>query len=102
MVIVPGLPPVTKPDEGSIVATEPLVPVELMFVSSQATFLVSCERLLLLSVPQACMDSVLPTATEGVGGCKLMLCSLGFGQKPVQLTAKASIARAAKAPMRRS
>jgi hypothetical protein len=56
----------------------------------------------LLSVAAAVSCSVSATLTVGLGGSITILVTVGFTKKPVQLTARAKVARAAKAPARRS
>jgi hypothetical protein len=63
---------------------------------------VSVRALPLLSVPAAVSDVVNPTLTLGSGGSIVMVETVGFTKKPVQLKARAKVARAAKAPAMRS
>ena len=55
-----------------------------------------------LKVAAAVICRVDATLTEGVGGSIVIVDTVGFTKKPVQLTAKAKVAGAAKAPARRS
>ena len=56
----------------------------------------------LLSVPAAVSDVVNPTLTLGFGGSIVIVETVGFTKKPVQLMVRASVARKAKAPAMRS
>jgi len=63
---------------------------------------VSVSALPLLSVPAAVSDVVNPTLTLGFGGSIVIVETVGFTKKPVQLMVRASVARKAKAPAMRS
>jgi len=94
-VAVPMLADVTKP-EVEIVATE----VGLMVQPTEGLV----AELPSLLVPTACIWTVLPVFPiwmVGDAGPTEMLVSVGFTKNPVQLTAKARVVSAAKAPMRR-
>jgi hypothetical protein len=54
----------------------------------------------LLSVPAAVSCVVNPTLTVGLGGSIVMVETVGLVKKPVQLTPRANVASAAKAPIR--
>lgn len=101
MVLVPAETPVNVPpvlmvatlgvslDQHTVVPVQLVPPVRVM-------------GLPLLSVPAAfnCVES--PTLTVGLGGRIEMVETVGFTKNPVQLTASANTASAAKAPARRS
>jgi hypothetical protein len=101
MVLVPAETPVSSP---------PLVMVATLGVSlDQQTVVpvqlvppVRVSALPLLSVPAAVNVVVSPWLTVGLGGSMVMLETVGFTKKPVQLKARAKVARAAKAPAMRS
>jgi hypothetical protein len=101
MVLVPAETPVNVPpvlmvatpgvslDQHTVVPVHLVPPVRVM-------------GLPLLSVPAAfnCVES--PTLTVGLGGRIEIVETVGFTKNPVQLTASANIASAAKAPDTRS
>jgi hypothetical protein len=101
MVLVPAETPDSSP---------PLVMVATLGVSlDQQTVVpvqlvppVRVSALPLLSVPAAVNVVVSPWLTVGLGGSMVMLETVGFTKKPVQLKARANVARAARAPARRS
>jgi hypothetical protein len=101
MVLVPAETPVNSPP-AVIVATlgvpldqHTVVPVQLVPPLKVSGFP-------LLSVAAAVSCSVSATLTVGLGGSITILVTVGFTKKPVQLTARAKVTRAAKAPARRS
>jgi len=100
MVLVPAETPVSRPPV-VIVATLGVALDQHTVVPLQLVPPVKVIALPLLSVPAAVNVAVSPSLTVGFGGSIVMLETVGFTKKPVQLMVKASIARKAKAPARR-
>jgi len=101
IVLVPAETPVSSPPV-EIVATlgvsldqHTVVPVQLVPPLKVSGFP-------LLSVAAAVNCDVSPTLTVGLGGSITILVTVGFWKNPVQLTARAKAARAAKPPAKRS
>ena len=101
MVLVPVETPVTSPP-AVIVATEGVSLDQHTVVPVQLVPPVKVSEFPLLSVPAAVSCRVFATLTVGLGGSITILVTVGFTKKPVQLTASANVASAAKAPARRS
>jgi hypothetical protein len=101
MVLVPTATPVSSPPVETVATLgvsldqHTVVPVQLVPPVKVSGFPV-------LSVPAAVSCRVLVTLTVGLGGSITMLETVGFVKNPLQLTARASVASAAKAPARRS
>lgn len=101
MVLVPADTPVSRPPVlmvamlGVALDQHTVVPVQLVPP-------VRVSALPLLSVPAAVNCVVSPWLTVGLGGRMEMLEMVGLTKKPVQLTARAKVARRANAPARRS
>jgi hypothetical protein len=101
MVLVPAETPVNVPpalivatlgvslDQHTVVPVQLVPPVRVMGSPK-------------LSVPSAFNCAEPPTATVGVGGRIEMVETVGFWKNPLQLTATARVASAAKAPASRS
>jgi hypothetical protein len=100
MVLVPAETPVSSPPV-VIVATLGVALDQHTVVPLQLVPPVRVIELPLLSVPAAVNVAVNPWLTVGLGGSIVMLETVGFTKKPVQLMVKASVARKAKAPARR-
>ena len=101
MVLVPAETPVSSPPV-VMVATLGVALDQHTVVPVQLVPPVSVSALPLLSVPAAVNCAVSPWPTVGLGGSMVMLETVGFTKKPVQLMVKASVARKAKAPAMRS
>jgi hypothetical protein len=101
MVLVPAETPVSRPPV-VMVATAGVSLDQHTVVPLQLVPPVKVIELPLLSVPAAVNVAVNPWLTVGLGGSIVMLETVGFTKKPVQLMVKASVARKAKAPARRS
>jgi hypothetical protein len=101
IVAVPALTPVNKPPvltvatAGVSVDQHTVLPVQVVPPLSVRGFP-------LLSVAAAVSWAVKPMLTVGLGGSITMLETVGFTKNPRQLTARANVARAAKAPASRS
>jgi hypothetical protein len=101
MVLVPAEIPVSRPPV-VMLATVGVALDQHTVVPLQLVPPVKVIALPLLSVPAAVNCVVSPWLTVGLGGSIVMLETVGFTKKPVQLMVKASVARKAKAPARRS
>ena len=101
MVLVPAETPVSRPPV-VIVATVGVALDQHTVVPLQLVPPDKVIALPLLSVPAAVNVAVNPWLTVGLGGSIVMLETVGFTKKPVQLMVKTSVARKAKAPARRS
>jgi hypothetical protein len=101
MVLVPAETPVSSPPV-LMVATLGVALDQHTVVPVQLVPPVRVIALPLLSVPAAVKFVVSPWLTVGLGGSIVMLDTVGFTKKPVQLTARAKVARRANAPPRRS
>jgi len=101
MVLVPAETPVTRPP-ALIVATLGVALDQHTVVPVQLVPPVKVSALPLLSVPAAVNCVVSPWLTVGFGGSMVILETVGFTKKPVQLIVRARAARKAKAPARRS
>jgi hypothetical protein len=101
MVLVPAEIPVSRPPVVMVamvgVALDQHTVVPLQLVPPDKVI-----ALPLLSVPAAVNCVVSPWLTVGLGGSIVMADTVGFTKKPVQLMVKASVARKAKPPARRS
>jgi len=101
MVLVPAEIPVSRPPV-VMLATVGVALDQHTVVPLQLVPPVKVIALPLLSVPAAVNCVVSPWLTVGLGGSMVMADTVGFTKKPVQLMVKASVARKAKAPARRS
>jgi hypothetical protein len=101
MVAVPAEIPFRAPPV-LIVATLVLELDQHTVVPVQLVPPVSVRGLPLLSVPAAVSDVVNPTLTLGSGGSIVMVETVGFTKKPVQLMVRPRVTRAANDPARRS
>lgn len=101
MVLVPAETPVSRPPP-VMVATVGVSLDQHTVVPVQLVPPVKVRELPLLSVPAAVNCVVSPWLTVGLGGSIVMAVTVGFTKKPVQLKARAKVARAAKAPAMRS
>jgi hypothetical protein len=101
MVLVPAETPVSSPPV-LMVATLGVALDQHTVLPVQLVPPVRVSALPLLSVPAAVNCVVSPSLTVGLGGSMVMLETVGFTKKPLQLTARAIVVRRAKAPARRS
>jgi len=104
MVDVPAESPVNRPPVemdatvGSELDQQTVLPVQLVPALSDPVL----PSLKVAAAVICCVAALGPKATVGLGGSIVMLETVGFWKKPVQLTARVNIARAAKAPARRT
>jgi hypothetical protein len=101
IVLVPAETPANRPPL-VMVATLGVALDQHTVVPVQLVPPVRVSALPLLSVPAAVNCVVSPWLTVGFGGSIVILETVGFTKKPVQLMVKASVARKAKAPAMRS
>lgn len=101
MVLVPAEIPVSRPPV-VMLATVGVALDQHTVVPLQLVPPVKVIALPLLSVPAAVNCVFSPWLTVGLGGSIVMADTVGFTKNPVQLMVKASVARKAKAPARRS
>jgi hypothetical protein len=104
MVDVPAETPVSMPPvvtvatAGSELDQQTVLPVQLV-----PPFRVLLLPSLKVAAAVSCSEAApLPKPTDGLGGSMVMEETVGFWKNPLQLTARASVASAAKAPARRS
>lgn len=83
-------------------AHEPVICPTVGVALDHETPLVRVLPLLTLSIPKAERVTVDPTSTDGAEGLMLSVVNVGLVKNPLQLTARANVASAAKAPARRT